>query len=73
MPGLRRRPAGGKRATGSNFPSRADGERIHAQVLASSRGAVRPVIGLDVAFADLPAALTRMEQRDTVGRVVARL
>ncbi len=67
-------PRAVKRATGSNFPSRADGERIHAQVLALvASGAVRPVIGLDVAFADLPAALTRMERRDTVGRVVARL
>jgi NADPH:quinone reductase-like Zn-dependent oxidoreductase len=33
-------------------------------------GRVRPVIGQEVAFVDLPAALQSMADRQTVGRVV---
>ena len=36
-------------------------------------GAVRPVVGLDVPFEELPAALDAMEQRRTVGRIVVRV
>ena len=62
-----------KRAAGFNFPSHADGERVHAAVLELVRqGRVRPVVGRDIAFADLPAALQAMADRQTVGRVVVR-
>ena len=58
--------------TGYNFPSHADGERVHAQILELiSNGSVRPVIGSEVAFTDLPQALQAMADRLTVGRNVA--
>jgi NADPH:quinone reductase len=61
-----------KEATGYNFPSHADGERVHERVLELvAKGSVRPVIGNEVAFADLPQALQAMAERKTVGRNVA--
>jgi NADPH:quinone reductase len=63
-----------KRATGYNFPSHADGERVHTRILELIRqGQVRPIIGGEVAFTDLPAALQSMADRRTVGRVVVRV
>jgi NADPH2:quinone reductase len=63
-----------KRATGYNFPSHADGERVHTRILELIRqGQVRPVIGSEVPFTDLPAALQSMADRRTVGRVVVRV
>ena len=65
-------PSALKEATGYNFPSHADGERVHARVLELvSNGSARPVIGNEVAFADLPRALQAMADRQTVGRNVA--
>ena len=61
-----------KKATGYNFPSHADGERLHAHVLELlASGSVRPVIGSEVAFTDLPQALQAMADRLTVGRNIA--
>ena len=58
--------------TGYNFPSHADGERVHARILELvANGSVRPVIGSEVAFTDLPQALQAMADRRTVGRNVA--
>lgn len=63
-----------KRAAGYNFPSHADGERLHAGILDLIRsGRVQPVIGREVAFRDLPTALQSMADRRTVGRVVVRV
>jgi NADPH2:quinone reductase len=60
-----------KAQTTFNFPSHADGERLHAELLDTiERGGVRPIVGRTVPFADLPAALDAMERRDTIGRVV---
>jgi len=67
-------PLAVKRATRSNLASRAVGEELHAEILdLISRGAVRPLVGLDVPFAELPVALDAMEQRQTVGRIVVRV
>jgi NADPH2:quinone reductase len=67
-------PVAVKRASGSNLPARAVGERLHAELLELvTRGAVRPITGLEVPFAELPAALEAMERRETVGRIVVRL
>ena len=67
-------PAALKRASGYNFPSHADGQRVHARILdLISTGTVRPVVGRDVPFDDLPRALQAMADRRTVGRTVARL
>jgi NADPH:quinone reductase len=67
-------PLAVKQAVGSNFLSRADAEALHATILdLVATGAVRPVVGLDVRFEDLPIALDAMERRQTVGRIVVRV
>jgi NADPH:quinone reductase len=67
-------PLAVKRAVGSNLASRTVGEELHTQILdLITRGAVRPLVGLDVPFAELPVALDAMEQRQTVGRIVVRV
>lgn len=67
-------PAALKSVTGYNFPSHADGERLHAQVLdLLAHGSVRPVIGSEVPFGELPAALQAMAERQTVGRNVVHV
>jgi NADPH2:quinone reductase len=59
---------------GFNFPAHRDGEKLHAELLSLfADGKLRPIVGQEVAFADLPAALDAMEQRKTVGRTVVRL
>jgi NADPH:quinone reductase len=59
---------------GFNFPSHADGERLHAELLALlDRGEIRPIVDREVAFDDLPAALEAMAERETIGRVVVRV
>jgi len=59
---------------GFNFPAHRDGEALHAELLSLfAAGKIRPIVGQEVAFADLPAALDAMEQRRTVGRTVVRL
>jgi NADPH2:quinone reductase len=64
-------PLAVKSAVGHNFPSRADGERIHALILDLVRdGRVQPVVGAEVGFGDLPAALQSMANRQTIGRSV---
>ncbi len=60
-----------KDLTGYNFPSHADGERIHASVVELiSDGRVGPVIGREVPFDLLPSALQAMADRKTPGRSV---
>jgi NADPH2:quinone reductase len=67
-------PLAVKQAVGSNFLSRADADALHARVLELvGAGTVRPVVGLDVPFEELPIALDAMEQRRTVGRIVVRV
>jgi NADPH:quinone reductase len=60
-----------KGMTGYNFPSHADGQRVHARILELiADGRVRPVIGSEVGFEELPQALQSMADRQTVGRNV---
>jgi NADPH2:quinone reductase len=67
-------PLAVKAAVGSNFLSRADALALHDRVLGLvESGAVKPVVGLDVSFEELPQALDAMEQRRTVGRIVVRV
>ena len=67
-------PLAVKAAVGSNFLSRADALALHDRVLELvASGAVKPVVGLDVPFDELPVALDAMEQRRTVGRIVVRV
>ncbi len=65
-------PGALKAMTGYNFPSHADGERVHARILELiSNGSLQPVVGSEFAFEDLPRALQSMADRQTVGRNVA--
>ena len=66
-------PAAVRRASGVNFPSRAQGEALHRELLDHvAAGRLRPIVGLDVPWSELPAALAALERRETVGRVVIR-
>jgi NADPH:quinone reductase len=63
-----------KRLSGFNFPAHHDGERLHAELLSLfAAGKIRTVVGQEVPFRELPAALAAIEQRQTVGRTVVRL
>jgi NADPH2:quinone reductase len=64
-------PVALKGQRGFNFPSHADGERLHARIIELVRdGSLRPVVGTEVDFGDLPGALQSMANRQTVGRNV---
>jgi NADPH2:quinone reductase len=57
--------------SGYNPTPRAAGLRIHDELVGLWRaGRIRPVLGGIESFEELPAALERMEDRATVGRVV---
>jgi NADPH2:quinone reductase len=63
-----------KRLSGFNFPAHRDGEQLHAALLELfAAGKIRAIVGQEVPFLELPAALDAMEQRRTVGRSVVRL
>jgi NADPH:quinone reductase len=63
-----------KRATGMNFPSHADGVRLHEDLLAMiAAGTIRPIVGSTSSFSALPEIVGAMESRATVGRNVVIL
>jgi NADPH2:quinone reductase len=63
-----------KQAMGWNLCPEALGQKAMAKILALVRaGKVRPVIGEVVGFGELPAAMTRMRDRRTTGRVIVTL
>ena len=63
-----------KAGMGANFPPASLGSRINTQIVdLVLTGAVRAVVGSVVEFDEIPDALTAMANRDTVGRVVAKL
>jgi NADPH2:quinone reductase len=67
-------PIAFKRDTTLNFPAHRDGVRVHDDLLdLVRRGEIRPVIGMELPFADLPDGLAAMERRETIGRVVVRV
>jgi NADPH2:quinone reductase len=60
-----------KTGMGWNFVPATLGHRVHTEILdLVETGAVRPVVGASPPFADLPAAVEAMANRDTVGRTV---
>jgi NADPH2:quinone reductase len=65
----------GKRAMpGMNRAPRSVGDRIHAALIDGFRaGALRPVVGLHVPFAELPEALETMRRRAVPGRIVVEV
>ena len=63
-----------KSAMGWNFASVALGASIMANIVKLvETGVIHPVIGKQIAFEDIPAAMEAMSHRETVGRVVAVL
>jgi NADPH:quinone reductase len=60
-----------KRATGLNFPSHADGVRLHEDLLRMiAAGTIRPIAGSTSSFSALPEIVSAMESRATIGRNV---
>jgi NADPH2:quinone reductase len=60
-----------KRATGLNFPSHADGVRLHEDLLRMiADGTIRPIAGSTSPFSALPEIVAAMESRATMGRDV---
>jgi len=60
-----------KRLTGLNFPSHADGVRLHEDLLAMiAAGTIHPVVGSTSSFSGLPEIVGAMEGRTTMGRNV---
>jgi NADPH2:quinone reductase len=67
-------PLAFKQQTGMNFAAHADGVRLHENLLALlAAEKIRPIVGQDVCFAELPCALARIGQREVIGRSVVRL
>jgi NADPH2:quinone reductase len=64
------RPA---RPFGMNFLSTAQGVDIWSRILhLTQAGTIRPVIGRQIEFTEVPAALEALERRETTGRTVVR-
>ena len=64
-------PIAFKALTGFNFPAHQDGVEMHTELCELiDTGVLRPIVGREVDFADLPAGLTAMENRQTMGRTV---
>ena len=60
-----------KRAAGINIVAREIGERIQRRLdELFVRKRVRPIVGDEMSFQELPRALERMESRQTIGRLV---
>lgn len=67
-------PIGTRRTLGFNWPSRAEGQAAHATILELLRtGQIRTSVGRELGFDEIPAALEEMEQRRTMGRLVAHV
>ena len=61
------------RPFGMNFLSTAQGVEIWSRLLQLARaGTIRPVIGRQIDFSEVPAALEALERRETTGRTVVR-
>lgn len=67
-------PLGVRRTLGFNWPGRAEGQRAHATILQMiETGRLRPTVTRRLAFDEIPGALEEMEQRKTMGRLVATM
>ncbi len=67
----RRDPLAAKRASGFNLFSRADGERVQADLVdLLGAGSIRTVVGRTAPWTELPTELARLASRATVGRTV---
>jgi NADPH:quinone reductase len=67
-------PVGIRKTLSFNWPSRSEGQAAHVKILEMIRtGAIKPFVGRELPFDEIPAALEAMERRETVGRLVARI
>jgi NADPH2:quinone reductase len=67
-------PLAARQATGFNITPRAVGDTVHTRLLELlEAGRIRPIVGREVEFVDLPAALDAMEDRATIGRVIVHV
>lgn len=67
-------PLGLRQTLGFNWPARSEGQHAHAKLLTMLRsGAIRTVVTEEISFDDLPAAMERQENRQTMGRVVVHV
>jgi NADPH2:quinone reductase len=58
---------------GMNFLTRADGIRIWGEILQMTMAKqIRPVVGQEIGFDDVPRLLETMERRETMGKTVVR-
>jgi NADPH2:quinone reductase len=65
-------PLGERRTLGFNWPGRSEGQQAHATILEMIRtGRIRPTVTRELSFAEIPSTLEDMEQRNTMGRLVA--
>jgi NADPH:quinone reductase-like Zn-dependent oxidoreductase len=63
-----------KRATGWNLMPKSVGDEVHAALtVLLGEGAIHPIVGNVVQFAEIPSALEVFESRQTVGRTVVEL
>jgi NADPH:quinone reductase-like Zn-dependent oxidoreductase len=63
-----------KQAMGWNFaPTALGGKIMRGIVELVTQGKLKPVIGDVVEFEEIPAAITRMRDRQTVGRTIVKL
>lgn len=63
-----------RRMTGLNFSAKADGQRTHSEILRlQEQGRIRPVIGRELDFVEIPEALEAMARRETTGRLVTHV
>ena len=63
-----------KKAMGWNFCPDTLGESIMKEIIEEVRaGHVKPVIGETISFEELPAAMARLRDRKTTGRIIAQL
>ncbi|MDG2051900.1 MAG: NADPH:quinone oxidoreductase family protein [Myxococcota bacterium] len=63
-----------KKAMGWNFCPDTLGESIMREIIEEVRaGHVKPVIGETISFEELPAAMARLRDRKTTGRIIAQL
>ena len=61
------------RTSGMNFLTIADGLRIWGNILQmTKRQQIRPVVGQEIEFDDVPRMLEAIERRETMGRTVVR-
>jgi len=62
-----------RKAAGINIVPRRVGDAVQARLeTLLSEGRIRPIVGREASYAELPQELERMERRETMGRTIIR-